>query len=102
MCTGHLVHWYRYTMSKRTVNEWPGQGGGCGECVRIYWCEPRAASREPRAASREPRAASREPRAASCEPRAVSRVRERAARPGRGRSARARDCIGVPISYEQQ
>ena len=25
----------RYVQAGR--NEWPGQGGGCGECVRVHW-----------------------------------------------------------------
>jgi len=39
--TGTLVHWYTGTlvhlsaMSTQAGDEWPGQGGGCGECVRV-------------------------------------------------------------------
>ena len=34
MFTGTRVH--GFTMSERPGNEWPGQGGGCGECVRVH------------------------------------------------------------------
>ena len=29
------VDWY--TISKQAGNEWPGQGGGCGESLRVHW-----------------------------------------------------------------
>jgi len=28
------VHWY--TLSIQSGDEWPCQGGGCDECVRVY------------------------------------------------------------------
>ena len=33
VCTGTPD---RYTVSKQSGNEWPGQGGACGECVRAH------------------------------------------------------------------
>ena len=32
VCKGTRVH-----MSKQSQSEWPGKGGGCGECVRVHY-----------------------------------------------------------------
>jgi len=33
---GECVRVHRYTMSEQPGNEWPGQGAGGGECVRVH------------------------------------------------------------------
>ena len=37
MCAGTPVYCEQAVKLRRCGNEWPGQGGGCGECVRVYW-----------------------------------------------------------------
>jgi len=37
VCTGTLVHYALALKVSCTRNEWPGQGGGCGQCVRVHW-----------------------------------------------------------------
>jgi len=35
VCTGTPVY---YEQMSRSGDEWPGQGGGCGECARVHQC----------------------------------------------------------------